>query len=240
MKSSSRFATTRWSCVVRAGRASEVDRQLAIETLCERYWWPLYAFARRHESNVENAQDLVQAFFVEVLEKNFFAQANAERGRFRSFLIGAFKHFIAKQWERRHAQKRGGSKPIVSLDFAQADSQPSIEPAIHLTAEQQFERCWAITLLNHVWSKLEGEMDEAQNGRQFELLKTAVLGDDAKLPYSQIALELGISESAARMAASRLRKRYRQLLRAEIADTLLEDESVDDEINYLLSVLSSG
>ena len=231
------FATTRWSLVISAGGTSSPDSKQALETLCETYWYPLYAYVRRRVPDVHQAQDLTQSFFAELLEKNVVGTATPDRGRFRAFLLTAFKHFLSKQREKEHAQKRGGGRVPASLDFEAADSKLSFEPAARLTAEQFYDQQWALALIAQILSRLKAESIKAGKLNQFEALKGFVIGDHAGTTYSQVAENLNISEAAAKKSASRMRERYRELLREEIAQTVSSSEEVDDEIHKLFAVL---
>ena len=231
------FATTRWSLIVSAGCDSSPDSKRALESLCETYWFPLYAYARRRVVDVNEARDLTQAFFAELLEKNSVAAATPERGRFRAFLLTAFKHFLFKQWEKAKAQKRGGGRPPISLDFHSADSSLRIEPASGLTAEQFYEQQWAIALLDKTMNRLQSELEEAGKSRQFDQLKGYLIGEHAGTTYAEVAKTLNMTEAAAKKAASRMRQRYRELLRREISETVATQDDVEDEIRNLFSAM---
>jgi RNA polymerase sigma-70 factor (ECF subfamily) len=232
------FATTHWSLVVRAGDRGQPDAEAALAWLCGRYWLPLYAYVRRHGHHAEEAQDLTQEFFTRLLEKNTLAVASPERGRFRSFLLTAMKNFLANEWDGARARKRGGGRPRLSLDLDAGESRLNLTAASADSPERSYERQWALTLLELVVSKLEVEFAAAGKGRQFELLKRAITGE-GDIEYEPIAAELRMSTEAVRQAASRLRKRYRELLRAEVAATVAEPGDVDDEIRSLLGILGS-
>ncbi len=206
--------------------------------LCQAYWYPLYAFARRRVSNLDEAQDLTQAFFVELLEKNYTATATPERGRFRAYLLTAFKHFLSKQWDRDKAQKRGGGQSPISLDFDSGNSRYSIEPVTDLTADQVFDRQWAMTLLTKIMDDLAAEYTSTGKARYFELLKGFIIGEHAGTTFREVAAELDLTEAAAKMAAHRMRRRYRDLLRREILQTVAEPNEVDEEIRKLFTTLS--
>lgn len=231
------FATTQWSIVVAAGHRSSPDSKHALESLCHAYWYPLYAYVRRRVPDVNEAHDLTQAFFAELLEKNYVGSATPERGRFRTFLLTAFKHFLGKRWEKARAQKRGGGRPSISLDFQSADSSLRIEPTAGLTAEQLYERQWALALLACIMERLQSEFKEAAKADNFKTLKGFIIGDHAGCTYAQAAARLGLTEAAAKKAASRMRQRYRELLREEIAQTVSCPEEVDDEIRSLFTTL---
>lgn len=233
------FATTQWSLVVRAARSDDSAARAALELLCRRYWFPLYAFARRRVSEVHEAQDLIQEFFVRLLEKNSLAAASPDRGRFRSFLLASLKNFLANEWDRANAQKRGGGIERWSLNWDSGESRLSLEPAHFDTPEREFERQWALTLLDNVVRRLQDEFSLSGKSRQFELLKETLTGGRAALDYAAVAAELSMTEHAVRQAAHRLRKRYRELLRQEVADTVESDNDVEDEIGRLLASLGA-
>jgi len=206
-------------------------------SLCEIYWYPLYAYARRRVPDVHEAQDLTQAFFAELLEKNYVGTATPERGRFRAFLLTAFQHFLSKQWERAKAQKRGGGRAPISLDFESADSRLHIEPAAGLTAEQCYDQQWTIALLGQILDRLQTEFEQAGKGKQFTELKGFIIGDHGGTTYAQAAERLAMTEAAAKKSASRMRGRYRELLREEIAQTVSASDEIEDEIRHLFVTL---
>ena len=219
-----------------AGRRGTIESDSALERLCKSYWPPLYAYVRRRVPNLHEAQDLTQAFFERLLDRDYLADADPQRGRFRAFLLTAFKHFLSKEWEKAKAQKRGGDRRRISLDFL---SQDAAEPVDQLTPEKLFERQWAITLLGRVMQRLQRDMERSGKGRQFELLKHILSGDSSDLTLADVAAELGQAETATRMAASRMRSRYRELLRDEISQTLSSQEDVEDEIRSLFAAFES-
>jgi len=231
------FAATRWSVVVVAGRRSSPDSQKALQSLCEAYWYPLYAYVRRRVADSNDAHDLTQAFFAELLAKNYVGLARAERGRFRAFLLTSLKHFLSKERDKAKAQKRGGGKAPISLDFESADSRYRVEPGCDLTAEQIYDREWAIALLGRILQRLERESAENGKAEQFEELKGFLIGDHGGATYADVAHRLGTTEAATKMAAHRLRRRYRELLREEIAETVSSPEEVEDEIAKLFVTL---
>jgi len=236
---SPQFATTRWSIVVAAGHQSSLDSRRALATLCEAYWYPLYAYARRRVADANEAQDLTQAFFTELLEQNYVGSATPGRGRFRAFLLTAFKHFLSKQWEKAKTQKRGGGRAPISLDFSEADSSLRIEPAAGLTAEQFYDQQWAIALLGQIMERLAREFNDRGKGKRFDALKGFLIGDHAGASYAEVAARLNLTEAAAKQAASRMRRRYRELLREEIAQTVASPDEVEDEIRSLFQTLGS-
>lgn len=231
------FATTQWSVVLAAGDGARQDSREALAELCRAYWYPLYAYVRRRVDDVHEAQDLTQAFFGHLLEKQAIAKADRARGRFRAFLVTALKNFLANEWEKARAEKRGGGRAAIPLDFEAGESRYRIEPADKLTPEMLYERRWILTLLDHVLEGLRSELAEAGKGEQFELLKDALTGEATAEQYERAAEALGISAAAAKQAAYRLRKRYRQRFREEVARTLADGEDVDEEIGRLLSAL---
>lgn len=233
------FATTQWSIVLRAAQPDDSTARAALEMLCRRYWFPLYAFARGRVATVSEAQDLTQEFFLRLLEKNSLATATPERGRFRSFLLTSLKNFLANEWDRANAQKRGGGRERLSLDWETGESRLSFEPTHTDTPERGFERQWALTLLDIVVRRLQDEFATADKSRQFELLKETLTGGRAAIDYSIVAAELHLSEEAARQAAHRLRKRYRELLREEVAATVESPDEVEDEIGRLFEALGA-
>lgn len=233
------FATTRWSVVLAAGKDRSPEGKRALVALCETYWHPLYAFVRRRGHPAEEAQDLTQAFFARLLEKESVAEADPARGKFRSFLLGSLNHFLANQWRRDHAQKRGGSQAILSLDFQRGEESLSLEPAHDLTPEKLFERQWAMTLLTTALARLREEYTAAGKQALLERLHPYLGGDGDAAPYAEIARQLGMSEGAVKVAVHRLRRRCRDLLREEIAQTVSGPEEVDQELRDLFDAVSS-
>jgi RNA polymerase sigma factor (sigma-70 family) len=233
------FVTTHWSVVLSARGPQSPQSAAALEKLCRIYWYPLYAYLRRGGQSKENAEDLTQAFFARLLEKEFLGSAQPERGRFRSFLLMALKRFMANEWDRAHAQKRGGFKIQMPLDTELAERKFQSEfTAAETPPDRAFERRWALTLLEQTMSRLRSEFEAAGKISEFERFKIFLTADKKEIPYAKAAGELGMSESALRVAIHRLRKRYRELFREEIAHTLAQGESVDEELRHLLSVLS--
>jgi RNA polymerase sigma-70 factor (ECF subfamily) len=232
------FTTTHWSLVLAAGHGSRPDAATALATLCETYWYPLYYYVRRRGYRAEEAQDLTQEFFVKLLEKGYLKVADPDRGRFRSFLLASLNHFLANEWDRARARKRGGK--VLSLDIEGAESRYSLEPADDLTAEKLFERRWAMTLLDLVLVRLREEFAREDRERVFERLKGFLGGAAADAPYRQAAADLGMTEAAVKMAVHRLRRQYRRLLRAQIAQTVASPEEIDDEIRHLFAALDAG
>jgi RNA polymerase sigma-70 factor (ECF subfamily) len=232
------FHTTHWSVVARACDDGNLELQrVALSALCETYWYPVYAFARRKGYAVEDACDLVQSFFTRLLEREDLAQADAERGRFRSFLLGCFVHFLANEWDRANADKRGGGRVEFSLDHERAEGRFQDEPTGEEDPERAFLRNWALTLIERVVVKLRGEYEDGGKGELFEQLRTSLTGDPGGARYAEIAEEMDTTEGAVKVAAHRLRGRFGTLLRREIADTLRDPGDVEDEIRGLFEAL---
>ncbi len=231
------FATTRWSVVLAAGHADSSQSRDALAHLCQTYWYPLYAYARRRGHSSHDAQDLTQEFFARLLEGNWVAQADRQRGRFRSFLLTAMKHFMVNEWRKATTQKRGGPRPAVSLDDASAEQRYQLEPQEKSTPESLFERGWALTLLNDVLAKLEHEYGREGKRDWMEALRPALTVTRDGIRYSDIADRLGITETAARVAVHRLRQRYRRLIRAEVAHTVDSPDEVEEEMRHLFKIL---
>jgi RNA polymerase sigma-70 factor (ECF subfamily) len=233
------FATTHWTVVLTA-RASDTTRaQVALDKLCQTYWYPLYAYVRRRGHSPEDAQDLTQEFFARLLEYKWVDRADRQRGRFRSFLLGVLNHFLADAWDKARAQKRGGGIKPVPLEVADAETRYQAEPPDNLTAEKIYEKRWALTLLENVFAMLRQEYEAHGKGPLFSKLEACLTQTRAAVPYGELAAELHMSEGALRMAVHRLRGRYRELLRSEIADTVLNGEEVEEELRYLFRVLSA-
>jgi len=232
------FLTTHWSVVVAAAQRSSPAAQEALTTLCRAYWYPLYAFVRRQGHGPHDAQDLTQAFFARFLEKDCIADADRHRGRFRSFLLASMKHFLANEWDRATALKRGGGQEPVSLDEPDAESRYALEPQDGMSADRVYERRWAMLLLERVLERLKREFVAGGKAAQFEALKEALPAGRGGRSYAEVAASLGSSEAAVKVAVHRLRRRYRDLLREEIAQTVAAPAEVEDEVRYLFAVLA--
>ncbi len=230
------FATTRWSVVRAAGGGSTQASRQALEVLCEAYWHPLYSYVRRQGESPEDAADLTQGFFARFLEKEHLHALRPEQGKFRSYLLGAMKHFLANEWDRKRAQRRGGGRPTLPLDFEAAEGRYLREPTHDLTPERIYERGWAIALLDRVLTRLRREMEADGMLGHFDALKFSLSGGGGPL-HSETAARLGMTEAAVKQAAHRLRRRYRELLRDEIAHTVTGPDEVDDEIRCLFAAL---
>ncbi len=233
-----RFTTTHWSVVLSAGQARSADAEAALERLCRTYWYPLYAFVRRQGQSPEDAQDLVQGFFAKVLEKNYLGAADPQKGRFRSFLLLALKRFMANEWDRARRQKRGGGREVISLDAEDTEVRYRSGPLDELSPERVYDREWARTLLEQVLDQLEAEWLQAGNARIFNEVKVFLTGEKSERPYAEIARELGVTDGTLRGTVFRLRQRYREVLRRQIADTLETPDAVEDEIRQLFAALS--
>jgi len=232
-----RFEATRWSIVVAAGAADSQRAHRALEHLCTAYWYPLYAFVRRQGHSPHDAQDLTQEFFARLLARNFVGDADPAKGRFRSFLLGALKHFLSDEWDRAGAQKRGGGQQPISLDAESAETRYRLEPADESSAEKIYERRWALALLDQVLKRLRDEFTRDGKEHVFNELKSALTG--GKVPYAEIAARLDVKEGAVRTAIHRLRTRYRDIIRAEIAETVASPAEVDAEMQHLFAALST-
>jgi RNA polymerase sigma-70 factor (ECF subfamily) len=234
------FSPTHWSVVLAAaGGADSTRARDALEKLCRNYWPPIYAFVRRQGHNPHDAQDLTQEFFARLLERNSLANVDQAKGRFRSFLLASLKHFLANEWDKANAKKRGGGRPPISIDAAAAESSCVFEPADLLTADKIFERRWALALLDQVLRRLREEYARDGREKQFEQLKLTLTEASRSVPYAEIAVRLGTSEGAVKVAVHRLRQRYRELLRAEIADTVADPREIEDEIRNLFAALAN-
>jgi len=231
--------TTRWSVILLAGQEEGADAEKALATLCETYWFPLYAYIRRRGHSATEAQDLTQEFFATLIDKKYVAAADQERGRFRAFLLTACKHFLAKQRDKARAQKRGGGRKPLSLDLALGESRYVAEPADTLTPEQLYDREWAVDLLKRVISRLEQEMLKSGKSDWFERIKVFIVAGREDTSYGEVAESLGATEAAVKMAVHRMRKRYGKLLREEIAETLEHVADVEDEIRALFTTFST-
>jgi RNA polymerase sigma factor (sigma-70 family) len=235
-----RFATTRWSQVLAAGQVQTRDSREALSRLCESYWYPLYAYVRRWGYDAEQAQDLTQEFFARLLEKHYLRSADPSRGRFRSFLLAALKHFLANERDRAGAVKRGGRATVISLEMENAEGRYSLEPPDLETPETIYERRWALTLLERTLSRLAREFQATGKQALFARLEGYLTGEQDGLPYSHLAAELGMSEGAVKVTIHRLRRRFGTLLREEIGETVATPAEVDDEIRELFHALEKG
>lgn len=231
------FHTTRWSVVLAAQGKSSKDARQSLETLCNQYWAPLYAYVRHRGHAEHDAQDLTQAFFARLLEKDWLATAESERGRFRTFLLMALKRFLANEWDRSQALKRGGSAKIVSLDAVEPISLPDSQA---LSVESLYERRWALTLLESVMQRLREEHEAAGRLAEYERLKPCLTAERGGIDYDALAAALNMQPASARSSVHRLRKRFRELFRDEVAGTVADPSDVDDEMRAVIDALGSS
>jgi RNA polymerase sigma-70 factor (ECF subfamily) len=232
----SQFPTTRWTMVVAAGNPDRKESRSALVSLCENYWYPLYAYLRRRGYPAEQAQDLTQEFFIRLLQGRYLNRADPEKGRFRSFILTSLKFFVADEGDRQRAHKRGGGT-VVPLEFSSGEERYQREPAHDETPERIFERRWALSVLDRVVERLRDEFMQHGRPEHFERLKVFLLGQ-SDAPYAALARDMNTSEGALKVAIHRLRKRYRELFRQEIADTVADPGDVESELRYLAAVLS--
>ena len=233
------FATTHWTVVLAAGKRHTPQSDGALEELCRTYWFPLYAYVRRRGHNKEDAEDSVQAFFARFLAKNYLAGLSAERGRFRAFLLASLKHFLINEWKKSQRLKRGGGEKTLSLDWQTADTKFQVAATNEPSPDKAFDREWALTLLAKVIECLQQECAADGKAKLFEQLKTFLMAGKAESAQSETAKSLGMEEGAVRVAIHRLRKRYRQLLRDEISQTLTDPAQVDEEMRALFGAFSA-
>jgi RNA polymerase sigma factor (sigma-70 family) len=233
-----RFRTTQWSIVLAAGRSSSAEAHDALAALCRTYWYPLYAYVRRQGHSPDDAQDLTQEFFARLLEKNITAKADRSRGKFRSFLLVSLHHFLTREWRSAGARKRGGGRVVLSLDLQAGESRYALEPAHADTADKIYQRRWALTLLEQTLARLRDEFASRDKLELFEHLKPYLGSDESTVPYRTIAAELGKTEGAVKVAVHRLRQRCREVLRAEIAQTVSGPHEVDEELRDLFDAVA--
>ncbi len=232
------FATTHWSVVLTAGHDSAPGAREALETLCRTYWYPLYAYIRRRGYGEQDAQDLTQGFFARLVEKNYLEAVGRQKGKFRSFLLAALNHFLSDEWDRARAEKRGGGQTFISLDDHTAEERYRLEPVDRMDAEKIYERRWALTLLEQVLRQLEAEFAATGKRPLFEQLKVFLLDEKGVGSYAESAARLEMTEVALRVAVHRLRQRYGELFRDEIAHTVARPDEIEEEVRHLLRVLS--
>jgi RNA polymerase sigma factor (sigma-70 family) len=232
------FPPTLWSLVLRAGGNGSERSQEALATLCGAYWYPLYAFLRRQGKTVQDAEDLTQGFFLHLLQKNGLNKVRPQKGRFRTFLLAALKHFLADEWSKSTAQKRGGGAAIVSFESAVAEERYEREAPTVADPEQLFERRWAMTLLEQALQRLEAEFSAAGKKERFEQLQKFLSGERGHGSYADVAKRLDLTEGAVKIAVLRLRQRYRDLLYLEVGDTVDCETDIEDEIRHLFAVLN--
>lgn len=231
------FATTHWSVVLQAGREHSTATAEALESLCRAYWYPLYAYVRRWGHPPEKAQNLTQDFFARLLERNYLRLADRERGRFRTFLLTSLKHFLENESKKVNCAKRGGGFQFISLEAEETETRFRAEPVDERSPDKAFDRRWAMVLLDRVLDQLRNELVAAGRGRVFDELKSSLTGQENESSYAEIGRRLGINEGNLKVTVHRLRRRYRELLRAEIARTLDDPEAIDEEMRDLFAAL---
>ena len=231
------FTTTHWSVVLAAKDEASPVADQALAQLCRAYWYPLYAFIRRRGHGPDDAQDLTQEFFYRLLDKRYLSAVDHRKGRFRTFLLAALEHFLANEWRRSQTQRRGGGRKIMSIEDS-AEQRYTNEPATDLSPERIYEQRWALAFLEQVLGKLRAEFAEAGKGANFEALKVFLTGDGPSASYAELASSLATTEAALKMAVSRMRHRYGELLRQEIANIVSSPDEVEDELRSLMAALS--
>lgn len=231
------FPNTRWSLVLAARQSFSPESAEALEAICRAYWYPLYAYARRAGQSREDAQDLIQEFFCRLLQKRWLESANPDKGKLRTFLIVALKHFISKEWRRASAQKRGGGQAHLQLDTAFAESRFAAD-TVTLAPDQTFDQQWAITLLDLTVTRLQAEFADAGKTADFQILKSCLMADRGAIDYAAVARQLGGNGSSARVAVHRLRKRFREIYREEISQTLGDGADLEAELRHLAAALA--
>lgn len=232
------FRTTHWSVVLQAGGNDSPEAVEALASVCRAYWYPLYAYVRRQGHPSADAQDLTQEFFARLLERKYLRLADPERGRFRTFLLTSLKHFLINEWNKANREKRGGGRPLLSLNAEKTETRFLAEPADDRTPDKAFERRWAMELLGRVLDQLQAELAAAGRGQVFEELKSCLTGEENESSYVEIGRRLGMTEGNLKVTVHRLRRRYRELLRKEISLTVEEPAVIDEEIRELMAALS--
>jgi RNA polymerase sigma factor (sigma-70 family) len=231
------FVTTHWSVVLAASHDSSPNARAALERLCATYWYPIYAYVRRRGHGPEDAQDLTQSFFARLLERDLLARATPQRGRFRSFLLTTLQNFLADEHDRATALKRGAGQPLVSINDLDGEARYRLEPAEHLSPDKLFERRWATTVLEQAWTNLAADYAAEGKADLFRELRRFNSTEESAPAYGECAAKLGLPENTVKSLVHRMRRRYRTLLRAEIAQTVENPAETDEEIRYLLRVL---
>jgi RNA polymerase sigma-70 factor (ECF subfamily) len=235
---SAQFTTTHWSVVLNASQGTSLSAPEAMERLCRTYWYPLHAFVRRSGYDPESAKDLTQSFFETLIRKDYLKNVDRAKGRFRSFLLAALKHFLANEWDRRQTVRRGGQYRFVELDESRIEACEPQDAASPLTPEKLYERRWALTVLDTAKAKLAAEYHASGKGQLFETLKVYLTGETGQSPYAEVASHLKLSVDAVKKAVERLRRRYGEFLRDEIAHTVAHPSEIEDEIRHLRRVLA--
>jgi RNA polymerase sigma factor (sigma-70 family) len=230
------FNTTHWSVVLAAGQNASAQSTAALDKLCRTYWYPLYLYARRLGNSPEDAQDLTQDFFSRLLAKHYLAKANPDRGKFRTFLLGSLKNFIVNEWKRAGRLKRGGGLEILSIDATLAEDRYLAEPADVSDLDAAFDQRWAIALIEQALTALRREYSAAGKTELFDQLKGLVWGERNSASYAEIAASLQLTEGNVKVAVHRLRQRFRETLRMEVAQTVARPDEIDSELRHLISV----
>ncbi|MFB0556135.1 MAG: RNA polymerase sigma factor [Phycisphaerae bacterium] len=234
-----KFATTHWSVILAAGDTSASQHEQALSSLCKTYWFPLYAYLRRRGYNAHQAEDYTQGFFAQMLDKHYLRKVSPKPGKFRSFLLAAFRHYVADEHDHARAIKRGGSRKILSLDFNTAERKYALGLTYDLSPDKVFERSWALAVLEKTMDRLRAELAGRDKQRHFDVFRIYLGGQAAKVPYHDVADKLKMTEGAVKVAIHRLRRRYREILREEIAQTVAGEDQIDEEIKDLFAVLTS-
>ena len=232
------FPPTRWTLVLSATRKDAPESAAALEAICHAYWYPLYAYVRRCGQSPHDAQDLTQEFFCRLLEKRWLDAADREKGKLRIFLIVALKHFMSNEWRKASAQRRGGGLAPVRFDTSIAESRYVSDQSAEQAADQTFDRQWALTLLDLTLNRLETEFVAAGKPDDFSALKDCLMAERGAIDYEEVAKQLGVNEGAARVAVHRLRKRFREIYREEISQTLADGADLDAELRHLAAALA--
>jgi RNA polymerase sigma factor (sigma-70 family) len=232
------FVATHWSVVMMAGQSHLPQAADALERLCRAYWYPLYAYVRRQGKSPEDAEDLTQQFFSRLLEKDYLTRADPERGKFRTFLVRSLNNFLINEWKRTGRLKRGGDVIFLSLNAEEAEERYAEEPVHDSNPANAYERLWAVALIEQVFSVLRREYAAAGKGHLFEALKGFIWGDVEPTSYVELGRSLNLTEGTVKVAVHRLRKRFREVVRAEIAHTVARPEDIDEELRHLIAVLS--
>jgi RNA polymerase sigma-70 factor (ECF subfamily) len=232
------FQTTRWTMVLAAGQGGTPQAAAALSTLCQTYWYALYTYIRRSGYGPEDAKDLTQGFFGRLVEKDYLKSVIPGRAKFRSFLLVALKRYLANEWHRANRVKRGGGQEFISLDEVDTENRYLAEPVDDKSPEKAFDRRWALMLLDRVMQRLEREASQAGKSQWFAQLRVFLSGEEGANPYPELAQRLGLKEGAARVAVHRLRQKYREALRLEIADTVQTPQEIDEEIQDLFAALA--
>jgi len=233
------FPNTRWSVVLAARQTTSPASAAALETICRDYWYPLYAYVRRCGQSPPDAQDLTQEFFCRLLEKRWLDAADPEKGKLRAYLIVALKHFMNKEWRRHSAQRRGGGQASVPFDTTLAETRLAADPQA-LAPDETYDQQWALTLLDLTVKRLQAEFQTAGRGADFDILKQCLMAERGAIDYAGVAQQLGVNEGAARVAVHRLRKRFREIYREEISQTLADGADLEAELRHLAAALARG